>query len=103
MDASRFDALARAASRPGSRRGLLGGLAALALGPLTVQAQPQPAACLGNAKRCTQPPGADAAHAKGKRKGKRKPPSCAKCCTGLGITAADGKAYCACKGEGVDC
>ncbi len=55
MDPARFDALVRAASRSGSRRGLLGGLSALALPPLIVQAKPTPggqSTCKGPGQVC---------------------------------------------------
>jgi hypothetical protein len=91
MDAARFDALVRAARRSGSRRGLLGGLAALALAPLAAAASPEPAACLGIGKRCTL----------GKGAGRR--PACARCCSRFGSAGPNGKARCACKGNGVAC
>lgn len=103
MEADCFDALVRAASRSGSRRGLLGGLAALALSPLTTRAKPQSAACLAIGRRCSQPISAGTGQAKSQRKGKGKPPSCSRCCSRFGAAGVDGKARCTCKGEGVPC
>src|SRR5689334_6731003 len=104
MEPTRFDALVQTLTRPGSRRRALGALLATVLAPATAAAAPAPAGCLATGKRCSQPATAGSGHGTGQRKkGKHRPPACAKCCTGLGITAADGKAYCACKGEGVDC
>jgi hypothetical protein len=109
MDASRFDALVRACSSSGSRRRALGVIVAGALAPLGAAAKPEPAKCLAVGKRCSEPAAEEAAHGrhKGEHKGKGKvkhhPPSCEKCCSRFGAAGADGKARCACKGEGVAC
>lgn len=102
MEPARFDALVQTLTRAGSRRLALSGLLATILAPVTAAAKPAPAKCLPIGKRCSQA-AADAAHAKGKGKGKHHPPACSQCCSRLGAAGADGKARCACKGEGVQC
>lgn len=106
MESNRFDAIVRTLARPASRRRTLAGVIATALAPLAeAAAEPQPAKCLPNGKRCRQPASDAADHGKAKRggKGNHHPPSCTKCCSRLGTPDANGKARCTCKSEGIAC
>lgn len=107
MDPKHFDALARSLARAGSRRRLLGGLLVGTFTPLAAAAKlhhgPEPASCLAIGKRCTAHDASSNQHVNGKGKGKRRAPSCTKCCSRLGSAGSDGKARCACKPEGDAC
>ncbi|HET7092000.1 MAG TPA: hypothetical protein VFI22_00935, partial [Thermomicrobiales bacterium] len=105
MDGTRFDALARSLARHALRRRALGVVVAAALAPLTTVAEPEPAGCLANGKRCRQPASDEERQSKGKQKkrGKHHRRSCAKCCSRYGAAGANGKPRCSCKPEGVAC
>ncbi|HET7095688.1 MAG TPA: hypothetical protein VFI22_19505 [Thermomicrobiales bacterium] len=105
MNSVRFDALARRLSAAGTRRHVLRAALVAAVTPLAAAAQPEPARCLANGKRCRQPEAETERHGHRKRKkhGKHHPPSCAKCCSRFGAAGANGKSRCSCKPEGVAC